>query len=292
MPSSSLLSAAQALAVRLDRQAPDSAGVNWLSVPFARFGGYFRRHRERLVDISLTRPILFIVVGGSKQISTGTTTLHHRPGDMAILPVGVPLTVLNLPSDAGPYRSVMVEFTDTVRDRCRLLLDGTPPIPPAPSLTLPPDLAQGPALQQAMAHLLAGIGTVDPALMEHRLLEVLLILCRGGYAGHLLPAPAHSLSARLRAMVRAAPEGDWSADTVARHLAVSVPTLHRRLRAEGTTLRAEVESVRLDHGHTLLVSRQVGTVTEAALRSGYTSPSRFASRFRHRFGANPSALSA
>lgn len=292
MATSSLLTAAQALAVRLDRQTPDSAGVNWLSVPFARFGGYFRRQSERLVDVSLARPILFIVVGGSKQISTGATTLHHRPGDMAILPVGVPLTVLNLPADNGPYRSVMVEFTDTVRDRCRQLLADSPPVPPAASLTLPPDLAHGAALQQAMGHLLAGIGTVDPALMEHRLLEVLLILCRAGYGGHLLPAPSQSIATRLRAMVRLAPETDWTAETVARHLAVSVPTLHRRLRAEGTSLRGEVESVRLEHGHTLLVSRQVSTVAEAALRSGYGSPSRFASRFRQRFGANPSTLSA
>lgn len=292
MSPSLLLTAVQALAVRLDRQTPDGAGINWLSVPFARFGGYFRRQRERLVDASLSRPVLFIVVSGTKHVTTGNTTLDYRPGDMAVLPAGLPLTVLNLPDDSGPYRSVMLEFTDTVRDRCRQSLADAPPVPAAASLSLPPDLAHGPALQQAMAHLLAGVDTVDAALMEHRLLEVLLILCRGGYADHLLPAATQALSARLRAMVRQAPDGDWSAGAVARLLAVSIPTLHRRLRAEGTTLRAEVESARLEHGHTLLTSRQVSTVTEAALRSGYGSPSRFASRFRQRFGANPSALSA
>lgn len=291
-----------ALAQRLDTAPTDPAGVGWLSIPFARFGGYCRREREVLRDLRVDRPMLFLVLSGTKRVTAGGEEFLCGPGDMAVLPARLPLTVVNSPEERAVYRSILVEFTDTVRDRCQTLLQSVAAPPPAQGLKLSGTAVLHP-VRQALAHLLYGVdlpptphpaphhpAISDPLLMEHRLLEVLLALCQAGYAAHVLPASAHTVSCRLRAMVRVAPDTDWTAETVARHLAVSVPTLHRRLRAEGSSLRTLIESVRLEHAHTLLTSGAVSTVTEAALRSGYGSPSRFASRFRQRFGTNPSSV--
>ena len=89
------------------------------------------------------------------------------------------------------------------------------------------------------------------------------------------------LSARL--------DGEWSSDAVARSLAMSEATLRRRLAAEGVTLRELIADVRMASALVLLqaTSRPVSEIASAV---GYDSPSRFAVRFRGRFGFAPTAV--
>jgi AraC-like DNA-binding protein len=85
------------------------------------------------------------------------------------------------------------------------------------------------------------------------------------------------------------PQQSWRAEDVAAQLAISPATLRRRLAAEGTSFRAVLEETRLARALTLIQTTNL-PLKHIADDCGYLSPSRFAARFRQRFGSLPSEL--
>ena len=78
-------------------------------------------------------------------------------------------------------------------------------------------------------------------------------------------------------------------DVAARALAMSEDTLHRRLAGEDTSFSKLLTDVRMDHAVSLLWTTDL-PVGHVAVEAGYTSASRFATRFNARFGILPSKL--
>jgi AraC-like DNA-binding protein len=76
---------------------------------------------------------------------------------------------------------------------------------------------------------------------------------------------------------------------VAKRLGLCEATLRRRLAAEGTTLGDLLTDVRMSFAMVLLQSTNQA-VNRIALEVGYESASRFAIRFRARFGFLPAAI--
>jgi AraC-like DNA-binding protein len=79
--------------------------------------------------------------------------------------------------------------------------------------------------------------------------------------------------------------GDTSLAVVARRLAMSERTLHRRLTEEGTNFRALLQSIRVQ-----LAKQWLGThsVAQVAQRLGYASPRSFRRAFKRSTGLTPS----
>ena len=78
-------------------------------------------------------------------------------------------------------------------------------------------------------------------------------------------------------------------ERLARKTATSVPTLRRRLAAEGVVFRELVQDVRMSHALALLQNTDA-SVLHVAMAVGYASASRFAARFRARFGYLPTDI--
>ena len=78
-------------------------------------------------------------------------------------------------------------------------------------------------------------------------------------------------------------------ERVAHETATSVPTLRRKLAAEGVVFRDLVQDVRMSHALALLQNTDT-PVLQVAISSGYASPSRFTARFRARFGYLPTDI--
>jgi len=133
----------------------------------------------------------------------------------------------------------------------------------------------------------AGKSALAPALTEHRLMELLLALAGGPALAAVFAPRLGDVAARVRTMIRMEPGAAWAAETVARRLSMSVPTLNRRLRDHGLSLRHIVEDERMMLAAALLHEGTLG-VGGVAERCGYASPSRFAHRFKTRFGLAPS----
>jgi len=80
-------------------------------------------------------------------------------------------------------------------------------------------------------------------------------------------------------------------DRVAEELGVSVRTLARAFAMRATTFERSLWNCRLEAAHEALLSnRGRATVTEIALRHGFSDSSHFARRFKQRFGATPGAM--
>ena len=148
-----------------------------------------------------------------------------------------------------------------------------------------------PHLVEACEHLLAALAAPTPLpaeLLAHRGREVLLAAVGAGGAA-LLWERAETFAERLRSQIALDPGREWRAAELAERLAVSEATLRRRLADEGTGLRRLLEDVRLTQGANLLLSTD-RPIKDIAAACGYDSPSRFAARFRERFGEAPSRI--
>lgn len=119
---------------------------------------------------------------------------------------------------------------------------------------------------------------LSPSL--HPILEERLRRLAGRDAGH-------SLSAQVRALIEAAPlDVPPTLADVARRLAMSVPTLHRHLRAEHTGWRALLHDHRMVAAARLLrESRR--NVSAIALAVGFAESASFTRSFARHFGVTP-----
>ena len=113
------------------------------------------------------------------------------------------------------------------------------------------------------------------------------LLVESGF--HFPPPVAASLAQRVRGLISVDPAADWSMQKVAHETAMSISTLRRKLAAEGIIFRELMQDVRMSHALAQLQNTDA-PVLEVARATGYDSASRFAARFRARFGYLPSDI--
>lgn len=143
------------------------------------------------------------------------------------------------------------------------------------------------AFQRARQALAPAAGIPD-SIARQRLLEVMHWLLE---AGIVLRSPPVSpgVSVRVRALIAGRLDCAWTADRVASELALSEATLRRRLAAEGNSLTQLLVDARMATALTLLQAT-TQPVSDIACSVGYASASRFAVRFRQRFGFAPTTV--
>ncbi|WP_207478695.1 helix-turn-helix transcriptional regulator [Arenibaculum pallidiluteum] len=134
---------------------------------------------------------------------------------------------------------------------------------------------------------LSDADALPASIATHRLQEVLLWLGERGF--RFAPPGPESIGQQVRRILSADPSADWSMERVAREAATSVPTLRRRLAAEGVAFRDLLQDVRMSHALALLQNTDA-PVLHVALAAGYASASRFTARFRARFGYLPTDI--
>jgi len=129
---------------------------------------------------------------------------------------------------------------------------------------------------------------IPDSVVRQRLLEVMHWLLEAGVVLRSAPVTP-SVSVKVRALIAGRLECAWTAARVAGELALSEATLRRRLAAEGASLTQLLTDARMSTALTLLqaTARPVSDIARAV---GYESPSRFAVRFRQRFGFAPTAV--
>jgi AraC-like DNA-binding protein len=125
--------------------------------------------------------------------------------------------------------------------------------------------------------------TVDPALsmVVCRRLEKMLSQAR---------SQDDSTAARVRRVLsETLPLQDAGAVAIARALGLSERTLHRRLRAERTSFRSILDSLRSEIAVGLLREPRIG-IAEIAFLLGYSEPAPFYRSFRRWTGQTPLAF--
>jgi AraC-like DNA-binding protein len=241
---------------------------------------FYARRRQRMAAVPFGDFIVARIQAGQKRLADGAQRAEVNAGHYLVVAPGMLLNVENLPASDGPYRSSCVVVSREV------LLEKAWPADakPAQWAVLPPS----PPLDQAFAHAELGLQQQLPqAVLVHRVRELLEALALGGFR----PASAHAptVTERVRLMLASAPMQAWRADDAAAQLAMSAATLRRKLAAEGASFRALLEEVRLARA-LMLIQTTSQPLKRIAEDCGYLSASRFATRFRMRFGTLPSEL--
>lgn len=227
------------------------------------------------------RATIMRVDAGTKRVRGAFGASRTGAGSLGLLPANVALEVENVPPAGGPYVARALLVPHAAAEGLRASTP-TAESPDAEGVRDPRALA---AFERAAAA--ARDPSVPPALRGHLVREVLLWLAETGL--RLPSAGPPRLADEVRARLARDPAAPWRAETLAAALAVSSPTLRRRLAAEGTSFAALLVDVRMTRALAPLQTsdRPIALVGEAV---GYASPSRFVARFRARFGVTPARL--
>jgi AraC-like DNA-binding protein len=237
--------------------------------------------RVRFQDASV-----IIVLEGSKSVSDLGCPKHAETGDVAIIPAGTIADVTSKPRPSHAYRGIILSFERSLLGRFSETyphaVGSKQPLGQVRILKDAQDI--GDVVGRVIRDFEAGL-TIDPDLLYHRLVEVLLTLA----IRNCVFNGTKQAKLKERVGVRLATDlaRNWNATEVASEYAMSEATFRRRLAREGTSFSTILAEARLGKGLFLLQSTEQD-ITSIALEVGYQSPSHFTARFRRRYGVAPS----
>jgi AraC-like DNA-binding protein len=156
------------------------------------------------------------------------------------------------------------------------------------------------AATRMLRHALELCGKAEPppvltAEIEHTILTTLLLGQRHNYTDAIFAAralPSPRVVRRVTELVDSSPQKAFTVADLAGYAGVSERSLHSAFRRQlGTSPMSYVRHRRLEQAHDELLSLDPSagvTVTDVALRFGFTHTGRFAAAYRRRFGESPS----
>ena len=248
------------------------------------------RWEHRIHRVKMLSPGLCRVSHGTKRIVVGNEALTVTAGQWVLLPPHLPLDIENIPGSSGYSASVLNFSQSLFAEFCRSYAQHFP-LPVENSKVkqwdgIPRDKQRDAAWDRLAISLSSGDA---PVLQQHRLNEVLLMLGLSGMLRPLLNLAQRALSERIKQLLLSDLSGSWSQAKVAAYCCMSAPTLRRHLSADGQSFREILDDVRMAQALYYVQStrRPIEVIAHAC---GYASASRFAVRFRKRFGLSPRSL--
>lgn len=240
--------------------------------------------RLNFTSLTTTLPMIIIVRSGRKVIRSPSHAFELEAGEAIAIAQGQVFDFENIPAEDGDYEARW------------LAID-----PRAVAAFGEPDGARLVAAARLLGQMSAGLssafenavlalqdeGDLPDAVVRHRVTELLAWL--GAFGARFALQMPDSYAARVRRLAGSRPADEWTGPAVAARLGVSEATLRRRLQEEGATLREILSDIRMTHAMQLLQSSSL-PVSAIAASAGFESQSRFAIRFRSRFGFPPTAV--
>ncbi|PLR37286.1 AraC family transcriptional regulator [Chimaeribacter californicus] len=255
--------------------------------PGVGIAGHLIQHSALCVpSLYVSRPCLIYVTHGYNVLRTHGGELRIRQGEMLALNGGQTLDVYNGLDEKGLYAGKAIACDPSlVADFGR---QHTPLLSPVTSAAIIPDPAnQFTQAFDAFFDALMGMPSLPAPIARHRMQEQVLWLAQHGVRLHT--APPVTLSQQVRELLLTDISHAWPAATVAERLEMNEVMLRRRLAAEAEVLRNIIADTRMTHALHLLQNTDAA-IAVIAQSVGYESGSRFAERFRKRFGFLPTAI--
>lgn len=240
---------------------------------------------HRLHQVKLFFPSICHITHGSKVIIQDDNRLVATREALIIIPANTPVEIINQPAQGFFHSDLLMLSPDIIAEFKMHYLKSWPRTTVS-SMCAP--LSEGLAFM--WDNLLHAVRRELPEeLQKHQAFGLLLALLHDGVAGPLLIERHANLTEQVRQFIMMSPAKAWTAQEIASRLALSVPTLRRRLREEAHSFRQIVEEVRMSVALSQLQSTRL-PIGEIALQCGYLSSSRFTARFRQHYGCLPKTL--
>lgn len=259
------------MSARISRFTHVCAGIGAHCLIVQATSGVFRGLRS-------DQPGLIIVRRGVKRVSSDSIDLQAGPGEAIVLPMNQEWTVINEVATDGDYRADAFLFSPEL-----VAAYADPGMPPLREATVfQPDWGFENAIERAGQSLAEA--DQAGALCRHLVGEIIVRLDALGMS--LRPGAHDTLHDRVRALVAGDLAMEWPTSRVTAALGVSEATLRRKLAASGTSLTGIIADMRMTRAVGLLQATE-RPINQVALDVGYESASKFAARFRERFGLSP-----
>lgn len=239
----------------------------------------------RFSEVVVESPALIVLRHGTKTLQSGGRRWSLQGGDAIAVAGGQSFDVSNRLSAEGLFEARWLVWDKAIVEGFEQKEPAGQPLSGAVVLKDASAEFTG-AVERAVTAVSDPSG-VPEAVARHRLAELLVWLSVANIR-FALPK-AVTVVARLRALFAESISGAWSLPEAAARLAMSEATLRRRLSAEGTSFGELLADVRMSFAMTLLQSTE-HPVARIASEVGYASASRFAIRFRERFGFAPTEI--
>lgn len=244
-----------------------------------------QRSDLRFSRIVVDRPTLIVLGHGTKELQSARGHWTVRGGEAVALSGGQTFDVTNRLSERSQYGARWLVWDPAVLEA----FEKSAPEGPVTTGVVALGRIDG-AFAASFERAVEAVGdaaTIPVEVARHRLTEVLVWLSLRGV--RFSARENLSLATRVRRLFETSLGEPWTIAAVADRLALSEATLRRRLSQEGTTVGDLLIDVRMSQAMLLLQSTDQA-VNRIALDVGYESPSRFANRFRERFGFPPTAI--
>ncbi len=246
------------------------------------------QHTELLFpSVYFEQPHLYLVQQGHKRVRWQQREVVAHSGELLIINGGQTVDIINEPSEEGAFSCQLLT--------CDPLLFAAPP--PQVETQAPTAFDAVLALRNLPCALIHSFETTSLALalkhrfpaviIRHKMLEILLWLKQFNIS--FIQNEVRNLTQQVRRCLATDPHNIWTAAEVADTLSMSEVMLRRKLSAENTSLRTLMIDVRMSSALALLQSTD-WPISAIAQHVGYESSSRFAERFRKRFGFAPTAI--
>ena len=246
-----------------------------------------QRRRARFDRLLSPVPAIVLVCAGRKVVTVGAHRIEAPAGTFLALPEHTEMAVENVPAPGRPYEARAIAMTRREVDAAHAAAGPRRHQPPSVSTVS----AHAPLLRhfERTTRALRGAENVPPNVARLMVHQLVVWLAEEGLV--LPPARPPTVSDRVRMLVSDDLPGAWTAGRVGRALAMSEATLRRRLAGDGRTFRNILAEQRMATALSLLQTTAL-PVSQVAEAVGYRSASRFAARFRTRFGVLPGDIRA
>ncbi|SFU15421.1 AraC-type DNA-binding protein [Kosakonia arachidis] len=234
-------------------------------------------------NITVDEPTIILIRHGTKIIRWARNEIELTSGDAVIVGEGESFDIINTPcSLSGTYEADWLSFSSEVVTDYTCRNSRCTKINEAYALE-----ATSESFRKSFYHttdVFTDSASIPDALAIGRMHEMLGWLDEYGicFGAHL----RNGIERKIRRLISSDASHTWNIKHVASQLGMSEATLRRKLTAENTSFSKLIADVRMCRALTLLQVTDL-SVTQIALEVGYESPSKFSSRFRHRFGFGP-----
>ncbi|MDP8998049.1 MAG: AraC family transcriptional regulator, partial [Pseudomonadota bacterium] len=232
--------------------------------------------------LSVNDPAVAVVFRGRKIIRLTEGEIIVNEGSAVVMPAGFEADIVNEVAEDGHYRALCFCFAQELLPLRNLDERGS-----LTRTTLLPDVQPGFIAAIDAAIDATGDTTLPHSIVAHRANELQLWL-----ASHdiILASPSKDdLVGAIKRHIAADLAKDWPAVEISSAMGMSEATLRRKLAKVGHSLSEILSDSRMSAAPVMLQSTG-DSITQIAFAVGYESPSRFATRFRKRFGFVPSVL--